>query len=138
VNLPSIISAILALLALVAVVGSAVAVARVNLSKATIETLKASNDALSERVGILVEQGVTAEKRLAAVESENAVLRTLNNGAEAVNILGSTLSKSVEDARLDHRDILAVVEAIAMSFQESNTALHDRMDLIHQQIKERL
>jgi hypothetical protein len=127
VNIIGIITAILGLLTLVAVTASAVAIAKANLSKATIETLQASNDALSERLGIVQTMCDEQTKKLATIEAENKVLRTLGDGTRAAQEVANSVRAEVEHLRLDYRDIAATMESIAMSITASNAALLEQM-----------
>lgn len=114
-----------AIFVLVATVTAAVAVARASLVKSTIETLRASNDALNERVEILMSDARSLNVRCDALENENRVLRNLKSGAEAVERLGAQLIESVDQARHDHHDILAMIEATTASITSGQQLLLD-------------
>lgn len=114
-----IVSAVLGLLAIIAMIASAVAVLRANLSKTTIETYKASNDALKERVELLAGESERTVAKMATLEAENKLLRTLNSGADAVKAMGDAVADQVRQAREEHHDIMAALQVFAEIFAAS-------------------
>lgn len=119
----ALLSVVLGVLTLVSVVASAVAVARATLAKTTIDTLRSSNDALVERVGLLEADNVRQATRLAALTAENLALQTYVNGTDAVKDLGATLALSDHARQTEHHDILAAVQMLPMIV----TANHDEV-----------
>lgn len=76
------------LLGLVLVVATVVAYFRASLAKATIETLKDSNSALTDRVAILEAEQERQKVRTESLERENATLREAVSGkADVAEIL---------------------------------------------------
>lgn len=72
---------------------AAVAYFRASYAKATIDTLRDSNQALAERVGLL-ELEVTAEKaKTEALREENRLLRTLVPAEETLGVILQTLQE---------------------------------------------
>lgn len=110
----SVLSAVLGVLTLVSVVASAVAVAKATLAKTTIDTLRASNDALVERVGLLEAENIRQATRLAALQAENSALQTYVNGTEAVKELAVALAKTDTARASEHHDILAAIQTVPM------------------------
>lgn len=104
-SLSPLIGAVLGVFALVVIVGVAVAYFRATYVKATIETLKASNDAYSDRIDQLEADAVQCKTRLDASEHENASLRTYVSGTEAIKDLAATM-------REQHGDLMGRVAAI--------------------------
>ena len=119
----TVLSVILGVLTLISVVASAVAVARASLAKSTIETLQQSNAALTERVDLLVEDNSRQSIRLAALERENEILRTLASGTESVERVGAQVADADKKRAAEHHDILSSIHAQAAIF----TAAHEEL-----------
>lgn len=94
-----------AILALVGIVGAAFAYFKAAYARGTIETLKDSNAALIEKVDILEGASVECTTRLQAVEAENATLRTVVSGSDAIH----TLARQIAD---QHAEVMARVTEV--------------------------
>ena len=101
---------VLGLLTLIALVASSVAVARASLSKSTIEVLKGSNEALTERVALLEQDNTRQATQLAALKAENSALQTYVSGTDAIKNLAVGLAKQDTDRGAEHHDILASIQ----------------------------
>lgn len=84
---------------------AAVAYFRASYAKATIETLKENNDALTNRVTILESDLKAANVKVAAVEQENILLRTLVPAEETLGVILVTL----QELHAQHRDMLEIL-----------------------------
>lgn len=82
-----------------------VAYFRASYAKATIETLKENNSALSNRVDILEGENETLKVKVAAVEQENTLLRTLVPAEETLG----TILECLRELSDQHRDILELL-----------------------------
>lgn len=82
-----------------------VAYFRASYAKATIETLKENNSALSDRVDILETENKGLQIKVEAVKQENMLLRTLVPAEETLGTILLTLQELSEQ----HRDILELL-----------------------------
>lgn len=81
------------ILTVLSLLAAALAYTRSQYAKATIEVLKESNGALTERVRLLEEDSEHCQTKLALLENENNNLRTYVSGAEAVQVLAAQLKQ---------------------------------------------
>lgn len=84
---------------------AAVAYFRASYAKATIETLEKNNSALTDRVTILERDLAAANVKVAAVEQENVLLRTLVPAEETLGVILVTL----QELHAQHRDMLEIL-----------------------------
>lgn len=94
------IGGVLAIVVLVAVI---VAYFRVNLSQATIDTLKESNAALTTRNGELDAELLDLKPRVAALERENEVLRSALGGKADVERIAALIEHHHDEVMADRR-----------------------------------
>jgi septal ring factor EnvC (AmiA/AmiB activator) len=80
-------------LALIGAVAVAVSYYRASYSRATIDTLKDSNAALTERVELLEDDMERCSSALVAMTSERDNLRSYVAGTEAINALAVTITE---------------------------------------------
>lgn len=78
-------------IALVGVTAIALFYFRSSYSKATIDSLKENNQALTERVGLVEAEAERCTTRCTALEQENSTLRALVTGRSAIEALELTL-----------------------------------------------
>lgn len=114
------VSLVLGLFALVALVCALVAFARVSLTKSTVEVLSESNRALTERLDIMESEKTRQDAemtimkaKLVKVEGENATLRSLVTGTEAIQRLGELVLQETQTRQREHHDILASIQTTA-------------------------
>lgn len=88
---------------IVALVGVIVAYFRVNLSQATIDTLKESNAALTARNGELDSELLDIKARVGALERENESLRSALDGKADVERIAVLVEHHHEDVMADRR-----------------------------------
>ena len=106
-------------LGVVLAVATVVAYFRTALAKATIDTLKESNAALIEQVGILKAEAVVTEARLTAVERENETLRA------APRVAIDQLMNAIET---HHREVLADRQVFADLWHAAQIDIGNRLD----------
>ncbi len=106
-------------LGVVLAVATVVAYFRTALAKATIDTLKESNAALTEQVAILKSEATSLEARLTVVERENETLRA------APRVAFDQLMGAIET---HHREVLEDRHAFAQQWQAAQLDLGNRLD----------
>jgi hypothetical protein len=105
------VSVLVGLLAIIALLGGAVAYFRQSYAKATIETLRENNAALTDRVSVLEGEGTRCATRLTAVESENTQLRTFVSGADAIKTLAESIAGQHSELMVRLTEIAEAVQA---------------------------
>lgn len=102
----SVLGVIGAVVALVVFLGAVVVYFRGSSDKGTIQTLKDSNDALIQRVGILESDNRDLKTRVVALERENAALRAQRPSAAAIAELQTLVEETGASlaARLERHD----------------------------------
>jgi hypothetical protein len=105
------------LAALLVVLAAAVAYYRASYARATIETLRDSNAALTDRVIVLEasETRLTAENT--AQKQELVNLRTYVSGTEAVHALGTKVDAYHQELTTHRRDLVDRLDVIARSLR---------------------
>lgn len=116
-NLGSILGVIGSLFAVVLVVATVVAYFRASLAKATIDTLRDSNNALQERVTILESETEKMKVKTESLQRENGILREAVSGKADILQIVQLLEnhhntvmdrKAVLDRKVD--DILGILQ----------------------------
>lgn len=97
------VAGLLSVLGVVLAASTAVAYFRAGLAKATIETLRESNDALTARNGELDAVIMRLETRLSALERENEVLRSALGGKADVERVVEVVEHHHEEVMADRR-----------------------------------
>jgi hypothetical protein len=106
-NVFGVIGAILGILGLV---GAGIAVLRSSYMKATVDTLKESNAALTERNTQLDRATAECSARMDALERENANLRTYVSGTDAIKSLGEQMAQQHVQQMQKFGEILDTVQ----------------------------
>lgn len=79
---------------------AAVAYFRASYAKATIDTLRDSNAALTERVGLLELEVTTEKTKTEALREENRLLRTLVPAEETLGVILQCLEELADQQRI--------------------------------------
>lgn len=121
-NVSAIIGVALAVVGLIAAAAAGVAYYRAAYAKATLETYRNDNEALSSRVGHLEDQVAVLEKqhhadetRIKAIESENATLKNVIGATAAIAEMTGTMNSQYVNlgGRLDRiEDVMGQVLGI--------------------------
>lgn len=114
-------------LGIVLAVATVVAYFRASLAKATIDTLKESNAALTEQVAILKAEARTTETRLSAVERENESLRA------APRVAFDQLLNAIEN---HHREVIDDRHTFAELWHAAQIETGNKLDANHAAISD--
>lgn len=97
---------------LLATAAAVVAFLRVNLAKTTIETQRDSIIAFETRVAQLESDNTRHAARLASVEAENAMLRSIVTGVDELKILRAEITNHQDEVKRTHDQILTGLYAM--------------------------
>ena len=123
----SLLSALPVALLLVTVAATVVAYFRASLAKATIDTLKESNAALSEQVTILKAEQLATNARMESVERENELLRS------APQVAFHKLSNAIDH---HHETMMHDRQEFAESWRAAMLTIGEKLDANNRAVKD--
>lgn len=115
-------STIAVLAGLLVIAATVVAFFRANYAKATIETLRDSNTALTARVAELEAEDVRKSTKIEHLESEAVALRSYVSGTEAVRELDRKIDLYQQGLSEHRRALVARLDEIAKAVAAKGTA----------------
>lgn len=113
-TIPGVFGVLGAFFGIIALVAAAVAVFRANYMKATIDTLKESNAALSDRNDQLDRDIAECQKQLATLKAENHALQNYVSGTEAIHELGHQLKEQHTEAMVRWAEVAETVNSVVL------------------------
>jgi hypothetical protein len=96
----------------VVIAAAVVAYYRSSLAKATIDTLKESNGALTERVGLLEVDSERKTEQIRTLKAENETLRNVVTGIDFLKRISTDLNAYNEARKAEHDQILTSVASV--------------------------